>query len=291
MFEKINNLMDMLGMDANSFYPMILAFISLLINLIKERNIRRKNLLLELFCKKEGGSVYGFIVLVEMFGIFIELLFAQICIGIVKFLLAIVGVELNGKMQNRMIFVVTFIVGVFIVKLLKRNRFLRARILGDRMASWLLYAPMILMRVIVLECIWQVELGVLKDVVNILFVLLEVVGLVYFQGRYTEYPFSSIRLYTNMGEIIECNDIKKIKRRRDILCISEEKQYIRIKYENITKVEYYGESTVVLVKEWSGFKLMRKGAEIVHDGISKLQVVLKGCGREFVKCLYDLIQV
>lgn len=78
-----------------------------------------------------------------------------------------------------------------------------------------------------------------------LLIMTEIQGLKVFKG-YTQYEYSSVRIFLHNGMIIDCKDISKIKKRFNSLIVLEENKRIKIKYDIILKMEYYGDIKIVV---------------------------------------------
>ena len=76
----------------------------------------------------------------------------------------------------------------------------------------------------------------------------EIIGLVYYRGRFIEYKYSNITIYTINGDSINCDDITKIKRKKNVVIIENKNEVFHIKYDDIYKTEYSGNTVVKLKK-------------------------------------------
>lgn len=68
--------------------------------------------------------------------------------------------------------------------------------------------------------------------------------------RHTKYDYSSMKLHLDNGDIIVCEDIEKVVRKKDYISVESEGRNIILQYNKIWEVEYYGEPKVILNKYW-----------------------------------------
>ena len=59
-------------------------------------------------------------------------------------------------------------------------------------------------------------------------ILLEIVGLFHFQEKYVEYQFSKLRIYLETGKEIICENMEKVKRKRNLVVIENDDRTINI---------------------------------------------------------------
>lgn len=258
LIEALSQIKDKIGMDSNYFYPLLVTIIISLIPLIKSFfsficNTRIDNLL-DLHGKEETDFFYVIIMMIEMFFFFVSLFLAVFVCAVIGILFLYVHVNLQMKIAYLLISFFSLSIGLIITNItLMKFMFVRKRIIGEKNSRWLIYAPITLYNLLLFFLLVFPQLTFLAILNVMLIVLFEIVGTIHFRGRYIKYEYSSLRIYTNTGDTIECEDISKITRRSDILIINTKNTKIHVNYKNISKIEYKGEELVMLKKSfWRG---------------------------------------
>lgn len=245
MVVTLSQIKDAIGMDANYFYPLLVTIavtiIPLMINFFRYINNTRINNILDLHKKEESDFFYFTVLLIEVLCFFIGFIMSL-------FLSTIIYVITNISMIVKYIlfFILSIFLGFVSVKfMLIKSTFVRKRVLGEDNWRWLIYAPIILYNLFLIYIFFP-ECNVVAIIANILLGVVEIIGLLRFQGRYIKYEYSSLNIYTNSGDKIECENISKIKRKGDILIVEVKNGKIHVNNKNISKIEYKGNELIIL---------------------------------------------
>lgn len=237
---NLENCRSMLGMDSNYFYPMLISFLMAVlgtgINCFKGMKERRERKIFELYCESESDNFYIFVMFVEFMVILLSFL------GVYLFYEMIVGISFlrGGRLWDEWKGIISAIASLGITMKLIQMNWIRKRLLGDKKGKRIVVCSILFINVGCMFGMLDGKIKYLCSICMVLYLLLEVMGLLHFQGRYIKYDFSSMKLYLNNGEIIICKDIEKTARNRDYISIETEDGNIILKYDKIWKVEYYG---------------------------------------------------
>lgn len=253
LIETLSQIKDGIGMDTNYFYPLLATIIIALIPLFKSLfsfiyNTRINNLL-DLHRTEESDFFY-----VEI--MFIELVFYIVSFILVVFAYAVIGiifsyahVDIQVKITYILIIFFSLSIGLIITNtILMKSKFVRERIIGEKNWRWLIYVPITLYSLSLFWTLVSPQLNFLAILNYIFLGFCEIIGLIHFHGRYIRYEYSSLSIYINNGDKIECEDISKIRRRKDILILKVENTKIYVNYKDISKIEYKGEELFILKK-------------------------------------------
>lgn len=254
LFTISQNVMDTLEMDSNTFYPMIVTlFIAFVVPVFKfiwdkwvQFDEQRKNNLFELHCKRENDYFYGYILLCEMFGM---VLGGLVAIGIDKCIPISHVIDVLFIKTEVVFGLIFFVISVGWSILVTRMVWVRKRIIADKKGKGIIAMSILALHISSLYVIYgeKYEYVFLLSVTG--YLIIEIVGLLYFQGRFVEYRFSKLNIFLGMGEEIRCEDIEKVKRNRNFVIVESQNKVIILKYDAIMKVEYYGGPKIVLNKK------------------------------------------
>lgn len=246
ILDEINKIREILGMDANYFYPALITIVIALLPLIKGiwADIKNKyeNNLLQLYRSEENEFFYMVVMIVEMI-VFFAIYFASLILLVfIKRYLHVI--------ESGLLFYVSIATSIlcfaFIKKILTNVTMIRIRLIDKDRFKWLIYAPAFVYNAWVLSVICFSDYKVLNDIITILFIVTEVAGLWVYRGRYIRYEYSDITIYTNNGYVIRCDDISKIRRKKNIVIIENKNEVFHIKYDDISKTEHSGAPIVKL---------------------------------------------
>ena len=130
--------------------------------------------------------------------------------------------------------------------LMVKNKRIRERLLGDKKGIKIIACSMIFITMFLLfYMLNKIEIGY---IFIILYWVNELIGLLYFQGRYIKYDFSFMRIYLKNGGKIICEQIEKAKRKKDFIILEERGENIVLLYDRIERVEYYGPPKFILTE-------------------------------------------
>lgn len=234
-------------MDANYFFSAIIALISIITPVIMKiyelyRN-SKQNRLLELHVKYESQTFYGGVMFIDFCIVVCESIICNLFLLVFKLLFSILNIQILLVYIKTIIAILMLVCYIISVKIVKECAYVRKRILGYRMAKWLLYIPLVIM---------NLQLYFNRIIITSIYIaeLIGLIGLIYFPSRYKSYEYSSVRIYTNSNEIIDCKDISLITKKHDAVVIMNEGIENRIKYDCIVRVKYYGGPKVIMRESW-----------------------------------------
>jgi len=236
----LENVRSFLGMDSNYFYPMLIppliAMISMCLNSFKRMKERRERKIFELHCKSESDNFFIFVMLVEIVVIFLSLW------GVYIFYGTIVGIffQERGQLGDEGLEIITIMVSLGITMKVTKIHWIRKRLLGDKKGKRIVVCSILLINIGCMCGMLNGKIKYIGSICVILYLVIEVMGLLHFKGRYIKFDYSSMKLYLNNGEIIICEDIEKTGRNRDYISIEAEGRNVILQYDKIWKVEYYG---------------------------------------------------
>lgn len=259
LLEILNELREKLDMDANYFYPAIITVIMAIISFVKSAisalRSNKRDRLLELYYKQDSDMFYGVVMMVELFLVFVE---AFICLLFIVLIRLLFHINFSAYEQNILLCFLLIIIGFIMARRSLKLTHIRKRILGDKLAKWVIYFPMIIIHLYLITGL-LINNNMLKNIFVIILIIFEVIGLTYFRPKYSYYDFSGVRIFIEGGEIIDCKDISNIIRKNNVLIIKLNSKEIRLKYEKISKIEYYGEP---LIKQLKKEHTMLKGTKL-----------------------------
>ncbi|MBD5540070.1 MAG: hypothetical protein HDR00_02580 [Lachnospiraceae bacterium] len=242
MLEEFQSFVSALGIDVDNFgaflgsmivvsFPLIKIAINIIESFGKYYSIWNSH-------KKHKGHMFFAIVIYLEFGC---VLIGTVLYSIVRQLL--IAYKISYCSQGIVLFIAMVFEIIVNIKILLKFVFIRIRLIGNKQGFFILLFLVtishiyFLMDVCKVHRVWTVCIGVL------LLICVEVIGLNIFKG-YIEYEYSSVRIFLSNGEMIDCEDISKIKRKFGSLIITGENKQIWIKYEIILKIEYYGDMKI-----------------------------------------------
>ena len=247
----LKNFMNVLNMKPDNFYPMlangILGVLSIIFALIQCVNIWKNRPKLRkvfnLYCKREGDNFYIKIVLLEMAGMVGSAFGAVIMYGGIEMICLPQGYIRKWGIVFTAVISVT--INVVLSVIMVKRVWVRKRLLGDKMG-----------RKIVRYGLFFINADIMFGMLNMqgisyiflgLYAVCEVMGVLYFRGRYVKYEHSSMYIYLKTGEKVICQEIEKVKVKKDLVIIEEDNRHTIVSYEDIGKVEYYGSPKYILI--------------------------------------------
>ncbi len=245
MIDTLNKIKTILEMDGNYFYPTLLTIISGLFSLIPfVINLKKKEKYKLLNLNAIDDKVYlicGIILFVEIFfsALFVWIS-ANIAISLTPKLYQKGMSEMRLKIVLLCIFSIFFLIIQNIVFLI---------ILGQNFINKILstykYIKIFTYITLYAYYIFWMAYYIFKQDYILLFIEFCLIswsywtisGIDIFQSD-EKYEYLYAKIFLNSGEIIKCDDMKNIDRIKNVIVINQEDTQIRIKYENIYKVEY-----------------------------------------------------
>lgn len=244
--ECLKNVKSILGMDSNSFYPMLVACVipapGLIKSIINEIKEKRRRKIFELYRKSEGDNFYLWVMGIEFFAFLGVFCVVYLFCEIVRCFLC-----LKGQLGSEWKVIIVVIVSFVITMAWTRMTWMRKRLLGDKIGKRIVVCSIFLFNTFFMCLLLNREIfRYLGYAFGLIYVGLEVIGLLYFFGRYIKYDFSSMKLYLDNGEMIICEDIEKVRREKGYIGIETKGENTIVDYEKIWKVEYYGSPKIIL---------------------------------------------
>lgn len=240
----MTNLMDGIqksaGIDSNTAYTLLIAIVTGLV-LPMVSVLRRKYEDNEWRIKAQYESDLFFFGLM-FFSVFESLLVNIILVFIYNFIIAILTESYNSLLCLIMMVMSSVCIWIWHFK----TAFIKKRIFCERkLIKWLCFSPVIILNMV----IWTGLANVtgFNSLLQMLFVAVEIWGMGHFYGRYVWYKYSHATVHLKNGEKIKAIDIDCVKRRFKWLIVKHAEREYRIPIEEITAIEYYGDTKIVLV--------------------------------------------
>lgn len=238
--ELLEDIRVNIGMDINEFYATLLAtivpFVIGFVNYVKNHI---ENNLWNLHSKRENDYFFGIVMLLSLFLAFLEiviLIAAQVLLN-------------NAGITSTIVFIIIYILlTVTSLVFLSKRIFIRKRLLVENKNRWLIYIPLIIFSIGLFVIHMEIDNVIFNNILGICMIVIELWGLIVFRGRYVQYKFSSAIFHLNNGTTIDCEDISQISRKYNSLIINEKNKQIRIRYNDISTVEYYGSGVTKILR-------------------------------------------
>lgn len=251
LLDLLNSIKNTVKMDSNYFYPALVTFIIGLLPCIKELfttiSNKRKNNLLELHRTEEVDYFYVQIMIIELIMTVVDFLCAAVISSVINMVFLIFQMKVDAVVLKILMCAFSVMTGCLLIKfVLMKMIFVRKRMLGNAAKKWLLYAPIIIFNIYIIFQMVFPGIMIALLLILILMITCELIGLCCFWGRYISYKYSSLTIFTKAREQIECKDISKIRRKKDIVVIEKENCEIYVRYEDITRIEYSGKELIKL---------------------------------------------
>lgn len=252
ILNSLEYLKNTLGMDSNSFYPLLIKVVITVASVgfgawrilissyakIKERNARK---MFELYSKSESDNFYCYVMLVEVLVLIISAFFVDLLNEVIAFCFLY-----ERKLSLECEIIISGIISFGVSILTTRLMWMRKRLLGDRRGKRIVLFSMFLINMAIVCDLLSGRIKYLGTIFYVLYIVIEIIGLFHFMGRYIKYDFSSMKLHLNNGEIIVCKDIDKVVRKKDYISVELEGRNIILQYDKIWKVEYFGPPKIIL---------------------------------------------
>lgn len=243
----LDQVRNILGMDPNYFYTAIVTVLISIITVISRmysisRNTIENNLL-DLHKKVESDLFFVLILVFEIF-----LVFTELCLILVIDMLI-------SRFSNSFaihVIVILFLSVLFCslsLKTIMHLTYVRKRFLDNSKKirkKFLIIAPMIILYIVIVLSMFDIKNNSLNRMLSYFFIIVEICGYFTFKAGYVRYLYSSICIYLSNGEVIDCKDISKVNRKYKSVIILQDKSQIRIKYDSIVKLHYYGDEKIIL---------------------------------------------
>lgn len=246
MLEEFRDIAKVLKIDTSSWVTLlcslvvvVIPFVSKIINIVESIG---KYSIWNLHKKYKDTMFFAYIIYLEYAYVFI----AMIVFALINQLLIAFKV-LNIIQKFVLLIILIFEIIINVISFIKIP-FIRKKIIENRKAGkiMLIFLAIIahsyfFMGFYRLHNIWTVGIEL------ILLIVIEIWGLKTFKG-YIQYQYSSVIIYLSNGEKVDCKDISKIKKKHNYFIITEKNKEVRIKYETIVQMKYYGSEIINLIK-------------------------------------------
>lgn len=228
------------GIDSNTAYTLLIAVATGLVLPIVSA-MRRKYEDNEWRIKAQYESDLFFFWMV-FFSIFESLLVNLVLVFVYTFLLVYISESYKSLLCLIMISMASLIIWIWHF----HTAFIKRRVFAEKkIVKWLCFFPVLILNLVIWTGIANIT--VFDLLLRVLFVLVEVWGMIYFYGRYVWYKYSYATIYLKNGEKIKEIDIECVKRRFRWLIIKRKEREYRISIEEISSIEYYGDTKIVLI--------------------------------------------
>lgn len=247
MLNFSENIRIAIGMDANSFYA---CFAPIVVSIIIPvfggtlkiiQNIKNANVW-NLYCRSEGDLFYPMVMFLEL----VLSLFVFITMVIVEGVLSIF--KCSYCATSIVLLCLMLFLTVRLIKFTLSRIFVRKRIIGSKKEKYLIWLPGIIYNMFFFSVCLNMDM-LFYPVLLLVFMVTEIFGVYVFRERYIEYKYSSMTFYLNDKSVIDCKDITKIVKKYNSFIINEDEKQIKIKFDNISRVEYYGGMAIKLIGE------------------------------------------
>lgn len=233
-------------LDFNTFVTLLIAIIPVVWKSVKRIKLkieeRKEKKMFELYHKKESDNFYIFVMLTEAFVVGLSGVIAIIIDTAIAQLASFTYLKIN--LHYEALAVISGSVCTLLI--IEKMNWGRKRLIGDKEGKIIVFCSALLINM------WAVFVKLEGNIQKVsvfliwLYLVNEIIGLLYFQGRYTKYDFSSLTLYLNNGEKIVCDNIEKINRKKNYIIIENHDRNIVLQYDQIWRVEYYGAPKYIL---------------------------------------------
>lgn len=245
----------MLKVDYESFFSVLVSVIIALIPLMADilRNVtikikeRKEKKMFELYCEKETDNFYSGILIGEIVAVLLGIIGAFLILFIIENLAFYKGY--NFELEMGLMAIIIFTISVGLSLKMMTLTCVRKRLLGDCLGKNIILCSIVIINIAMMCEMIGGRIRYIGHVFVALYFLEEIVGLLHFQGRYIKYEFSSIKLFLDNGESIVCEEIEKIKRKKDYIIVENGDRCIILQYHKIWRVEYYGLPKFILNKK------------------------------------------
>jgi len=245
MLEVLEELRSRIGMDANYFYQacvsILISLISFAIPIFKNIKNSMENKIWDLQSVRKDEYFYGFVLIAELLLSTIELILIQFIGNLINIIF-----DLNTCMVAALEICLIIICSVISIKILLKSVLIRKRIIGSKKKKNLICISAIICYYYVFINLFEINIQLLNLIALIAYFILEIYGLIIFRG-YIQYKYASVLFYLSNKTVIECVDISEITRKYNCLIIYDGKKQVRIKYDAILRVEYFGGVRVKLL--------------------------------------------
>ena len=242
-------------MNYESFFTMLVTLVTplipLVVGILRNAIVRIKELrekkIFELYCEKETDNFYLGILIGEIVNILLGIMGVFLILFIIENLAFYRGY--NFELEKALVAIISFTISVGLSMKMITLGCVRKRLLGDRYGKNIILCSIVVINIAIVCEMMGGKIRYIGHGLILLYFIEEIIGLLHFQGRYVKYEFSSIKLYLDSGESIVCEEIEKIRRKKDYIIVENGDRCIILKYHKIWRVEYYGLPKFILNKK------------------------------------------
>jgi hypothetical protein len=242
----MDKIKEITGMDANTVYTIVVSIIlGFVIPALSKVFNRNEENWWRIQVKFESDLFFAYVMLCSLIEVVVTF---YLGLKIKELLLSF----LNSGWNYALSFVLFLVSTYVLFKLHYRIFFIRKRLVGINIFIRILcFIPVLLINLVM----WLFYLNIMhewiKSIISITFIITEIIGLIYFMGRYLTYEYSFANIHLKNGTVISEIDIDKIKRKAKWIIIEKSKSEIRVKLEEFNRIDYYGEQKVKLIDNWA----------------------------------------
>lgn len=212
MIDTLNEIKTTLGMDGNYFYPLFVSItitlISLVGKIIMNIYINKKIDLLNLKHIPEGNFLMASAIL------YIEILYTPICFSLKSY---IVGrIEFKAQYLNLVFEIIFLIIYIVIALIILKKTFFKKKFLSKR-EKRLLFSPIYIFGIFYIV---MIETKQENKATTLVMLAISCTYIIIFSIYFTKakrYDYSHLKITMDTGDIIDCNNISKVKRKKILL--------------------------------------------------------------------------
>lgn len=213
--------------------------------------------------KIEDSNFYMYIMVTEMGIVMLSAFIVECVYFLLNNILGKIHCEVTITFDLRSVLFI--LLSIWFMVLITKRKWIRKRILGDKLGKGIILCSMVCINVACFLGIAYKDKGILIYICLGLYLILEVIGLLYFDGRYIRYDYSSVRILSNDGREIGCGDIENITIKNRYVMIKGADKCVTMQYHDIGNVEFYGPPKYILLE--SNFNKIKK-----RWGVKKKQI-------------------
>lgn len=246
-------------MDSNSFYPMLIsAFLPLIIKVISpvflDHEMTKRKKLFRMYKKVESSNFYLYIVFAEFAVVILCVCLINLLCEIIKLIVIKIGFELVIEANIRV--VLFAVMSIWLSMQTTKSRWIRKRLLGDQKGRMIIICSIVCLNFSLFFGMVKVGGSVLSFFCAVIYFFLEIIGLLYFEGRYIKFAYSSVKIYSNSGQAFECENIENLVIKNKYIMIRRTENCFILQYREICNVEFYGPPKYLLLE--SSFDKIKK---------------------------------
>ena len=229
MLEKLEKIMS-------AIIPILIPAMTFTYNALKDHD---NKILSRLYYKIENDFFYAVFLTLEVVNLFLGCLIAVFTAYFISIFNH--GLNIHGNITYLFGFTISFVSSCFLLKL----KWVRKRALGDKKGKIFLIVSVVLFHLIYIFN--KFDKTYLEGIFTFVYLVLEIISLFHFRGRYVKYRFSKVKFYLDDGSKVLCENIEKLRGKRNYIIVDNEENAVVIPYNKIQKAEYFGPPKIILI--------------------------------------------